>query len=173
MTMISRHWAMSSRHPLAAKWKSARNVAKIPQSLTTDFWCQSAFWCHMTATNDNPLLRITLLGPPKDAERHFEASICKGNKNIATKRPVNTRYWPPIFEANQNFGHPRRQRMRIHSSEWHFYGRRRLWTTHVGLHWQKQWESCSETTRSTTEFDHRFLMRIRFWTPMAATNENP
>ena len=58
--------------------------------------------------------------PPKDAEGHFEASICKGNKNIATKRPVNTRYWPPIFDANQNFGVTHGELIRILSSEWYF-----------------------------------------------------
>ena len=171
--MISRHWAMSSRHPLAAKWKSARSLAEIPQSLITEFWCQSEFWYHTTATNENPLLRIALLGPHKMMNDTLRPPFARAT-SISRQNDQST---PDI-------DHRFLRRIRIlathDGNEWEsiaqngiFYGRRRLWTTHLGLHWQKQWESCSETTRSTTEFDHRFLMRIRFWTPMAATNENP
>ena len=106
-----RPWPMSLRHPLATQWESLR-VRPPNFDANQNF---GVTWRRVMRILSS---EKQLLWSPTPLNDHFRPPFAKRMRIRKQNDQVNSRVWPPNFDANSNSGVTWRWLMRILSSEW-------------------------------------------------------
>ena len=139
-----------------------------------NFDANSEFWLPMTASNENPSLRRATFWSPTALNDDYRPPFAKTIRILRQNDQVNTRVWPPNFDANQNFGVTWRRLMRILSSEWQLLWSPKALNDDFRPPFAKTMRILQQNDQVNTRvWPPNFDANSDFWLRMTVINENP